>query len=56
VKSAGARVTLLRIGNTAGGLGFTLGKWVDQMVLAAGGRGLQQLHCRSAAEWRELLQ
>jgi len=54
VKSAGARMALLRTGNTAGGLGFTLGKWADQMVLAAGGRGLPQLHCRSA--WRELLQ
>jgi hypothetical protein len=49
-------VALLRIGNTAGGLGFTLGKWVDQLILAAGGRGLQQLHCRPAAKWRELLQ
>jgi hypothetical protein len=56
VKSAGARVALLRIGNTAGGLGFTLAKGVDQMVLLACGRGLQQSHCRSAAKWRERLQ
>jgi hypothetical protein len=42
-------VALLRIGNTAGGLGFTLAKWVDQMVLAAGRLGLQQLHCRPMA-------
>jgi len=49
VKSADERVALLHTGNTAGGLGFTLAKSVDQMVLAAGGRGLQQLHCRSTA-------
>ena len=48
-------VLLLRIGNAAGGLGFTLATWVDQMVLLACGRGLQQLHCRSTAQWRELL-
>ena len=53
--SASARLALLRIGNTAGGLGFTLAKWVDQMVLPACGRGLQHFHCRSTAERRELL-
>ena len=48
-------VLLLRVGNADGGFGFKVGTWVDRMVLLASGRGLQQLHCRSTAQWRELL-
>ena len=48
-------VLLLRVANAGGGFGFRLGKWVDRMILLASGRGLQQLHCRSTAQWRELL-
>ena len=38
-----------------GGWGFKIGKWMDQMTLLLTGRGLRQLHCRPAAEWRQLL-
>jgi len=48
-------VLLLRIGNAAGGIGFTLATWVDRMGLLACGHGLKRLHCRSTAEWRGLL-
>jgi SAM-dependent methyltransferase len=48
-------VLLLRVGDADGGFAFKAGKWVDQMVLLASGRRLQQLHCRSTAQWRELL-
>jgi SAM-dependent methyltransferase len=48
-------VLLLRVGNADGGFAFKAGKWVDRMVLLASGRGLQQLHCRSTTQWRELL-
>jgi SAM-dependent methyltransferase len=48
-------VLLLRVGDADGGFGFKVGTWVDRMVLLASGRGLQQLHCRSTAQWRELL-
>jgi SAM-dependent methyltransferase len=52
---SGGGILLLRIGNAAGGIRFALGKWVDQMVLLVSGRGLKALHCRSVAEWRDLL-
>jgi SAM-dependent methyltransferase len=48
-------VLLLRIGDAAGGFGFTLATWVDRMVLVARGLGWKRLHCRSMVEWRELL-
>jgi SAM-dependent methyltransferase len=52
---SGGGILLLRVGNAAGGIRFALGKWVDQMVLLVSGRGLKALHCRSLAEWRDLL-
>jgi SAM-dependent methyltransferase len=52
---SGGGILLLRVGNAAGGIRFALGKWVDQMVLLVSGRGLKALHCRSLAEWRNLL-
>lgn len=48
-------VLLLRVGDAGGGFGFNIAKWVDWMVLLACGLGLQHLHCRSTAEWRDLL-
>jgi SAM-dependent methyltransferase len=51
----GGGVLLLRVGDAGGGWGFKIGKWVDQMTSVMTGQGLRQLHCRSAAEWRQLL-
>jgi SAM-dependent methyltransferase len=48
-------ILLLRVGNAADGFGFSLGKWVDQMVLLSRGHRLKPLHCRSTGEWRDLL-
>jgi SAM-dependent methyltransferase len=48
-------VLLLRVGDAAGGLGFTVSTWVDRMVLLARGGGMRRLCCRSTAQWRELL-
>ena len=46
---------LLRIGDAAGGYGFTLGKAVDRSVaLLRRGRWLP-LHCRTLASWQDLL-
>jgi SAM-dependent methyltransferase len=46
---------LLRIGDAAGGFGFTLSKAWDRMViLLRNGRWLP-LHCRTLTEWRALL-
>jgi SAM-dependent methyltransferase len=51
----GDGVLLLRVGDAGSGLGFKIGKWMDQMTLLMTGRGFRQLHCRSVAGWRELL-
>lgn len=48
-------ILLLRVGNSAGGLGFLIGKWVDRTMLLAHGRKSARLHYRSTQEWRELL-
>jgi len=52
---SGGGILLLRVGNAAAGVRFALGKWLDQMVLLASGRGFRKLHCRSVAEWRDVL-
>lgn len=47
---------LLRIGDAAGGFGFTLSKLTDRIVaLLRTGRWLT-LHCRTVQEWRALLE
>jgi SAM-dependent methyltransferase len=46
---------LLRIGDAAGGAGFTLGKAVDRTVALARRRHWRSLACRPALEWQELL-
>jgi SAM-dependent methyltransferase len=48
-------ILLLRVGNSAGGLGFRIGKWVDRTMLLARGRKSARLHYRSTKEWHELL-
>ncbi len=47
---------LLRIGDAAGGFGFTLSKVTDRIVaLFRTGRWLT-LHCRTLGDWRALLE
>jgi cyclopropane fatty-acyl-phospholipid synthase-like methyltransferase len=49
-------VLLLRIGDAAGGLRFRYSQWVDKVVMLIRGHSLVTTHCRSVAQWRELLQ
>jgi SAM-dependent methyltransferase len=46
---------LLRIGDADGGLRFRYGQWVDKLVMLFRGHSPVATHCRSAAQWRELL-
>ena len=48
-------VLLLRIGDAAGGFGFTLSKAVDRVVVLARLGSWQRLFCRRLEEWRALL-
>jgi SAM-dependent methyltransferase len=47
---------LLRVGDTAAGLPFRFGNWVDWSVALARGHGALRLHCRSVAQWRSALE
>jgi len=47
---------LLRVGDAGGGLRFRYTRWTDQVVLLSRGRAFAAQHCRSVAQWRELLQ
>ena len=51
----GGGVLLLRVGDAGGGWGFKFGQWIDQLTLLMTGQGFRRLHCRPAAEWRQLL-
>jgi SAM-dependent methyltransferase len=46
---------LMRIGDAAGGLRFRYSQWVDRLVMRCRGHSSVAMHCRSAAQWRELL-
>ena len=46
---------LLRIGDASGGLRFRYSQWVDRLVMRCRGHASVAMHCRSAAQWRELL-
>jgi SAM-dependent methyltransferase len=46
---------LLRIGNAAGGFGFTLSKAVDRTVVLLRRRRWLPLQCRTLPDWQELL-
>jgi 2-polyprenyl-3-methyl-5-hydroxy-6-metoxy-1,4-benzoquinol methylase len=50
-----AGLLILRIGNAAGGLGFTISNWVDHAVMLARGHNLPRLYCRPLDEWIHLL-
>jgi O-methyltransferase involved in polyketide biosynthesis len=47
---------LLRVGDAAAGLRFHYGQWSDSLVMLLRGHPLVSQHCRSAAQWRALLQ
>jgi SAM-dependent methyltransferase len=47
---------LLRVGDAAGGFRFHYGQWSDRLVMMMRGHGWVRTHCRSAAEWRVLLE
>jgi SAM-dependent methyltransferase len=46
---------ITRIGDAAGGLPFQYSNWVDRTVFFLRGHRLDQLYCRTLAEWIELL-
>jgi cyclopropane fatty-acyl-phospholipid synthase-like methyltransferase len=46
---------LLRIGDADGGLRFRYSQWVDRLVMLFRGHARVATHCRSAAQWREIL-
>ncbi|MBV8495334.1 MAG: class I SAM-dependent methyltransferase [Gammaproteobacteria bacterium] len=48
-------VLLARVGAAGAGLRFRVTAWSDRVILFCRGYGVPALHCRSVAEWRELL-
>jgi SAM-dependent methyltransferase len=48
-------VLLLRVADADGGLRFRYGQWIDQLIMKVRGHGWVKMHCRSAAQWRALL-
>lgn len=46
---------LLRIGDAAGGLRFRYSQWVDKVIMLLRGHAWVNTHCRSVAQWLELL-
>jgi SAM-dependent methyltransferase len=46
---------LLRVGDAGGGLRFRYSQWVDRLVMLYRARAIVATHCRSIAQWRELL-
>jgi SAM-dependent methyltransferase len=46
---------ILRVGDAAGGLGFKMSNWVDNVVMFVRGHRLPRLYCRSVAQWTQTL-
>ena len=46
---------LLRVGDAGAGLRFRCGQWIDELMLLLRGYPPVAQHCRSVAQWRELL-
>jgi cyclopropane fatty-acyl-phospholipid synthase-like methyltransferase len=46
---------LLRIGDAASGMRFRYSEWVDKLVMLLRGHAWVKTHCRSVAQWQELL-
>ncbi len=44
-----------RVGDAAGGLRFSLSRWVDQAVTFVRGHGFSPMYCRPAEEWAQAL-
>ncbi len=44
-------VFVARVGDAAGGLRFSLSRWVDQLVTFVRGHGFSSMYCRSVEEW-----
>lgn len=49
-------VLLLRVGDAAAGLPFSISNWVDHVVTTLRGHRLRALHCRTITEWTAVLQ
>ncbi|WP_084651860.1 class I SAM-dependent methyltransferase [Ottowia thiooxydans] len=45
-----------RVGDAAGGLRFSLSRWVDQAVTFVRGHGFSPMYCRSVSEWAHALE
>lgn len=48
-------VLLLRVGDAAGGLRFSISNWVDHVVTTLRGHRLGTLYCRPLADWQATL-
>ena len=48
-------VLVARVGDAAGGLRFSLSRWVDQIGTFVRGHGFSPMYCRSAQEWAAAL-
>lgn len=48
-------VLLLRVGDAAGGLRFSISNWVDHVVTTLRGHRLGTLYCRPLADWQDTL-
>jgi 2-polyprenyl-3-methyl-5-hydroxy-6-metoxy-1,4-benzoquinol methylase len=48
-------VLLLRVGDAAGGLRFSISNWVDHVVTTLRGHRLGTLYCRSLTDWQDTL-
>jgi SAM-dependent methyltransferase len=46
---------LLRVADAGGGLRFRYTQWVDKLVMLFRGHAFVATHCRSVAQWRDLL-
>jgi hypothetical protein len=49
-------VLLLRVADADGGFRFRCGVWNDRIVMRLRGHGRVATHCRSATQWRALLE
>ena len=48
-------VLILRIGDAAGGLGFKISNWVDNIVFFVRGHSQSRLYCRTLTQWMDVL-
>jgi len=48
-------VLVARVGDAAGGLRFSLSRWVDQLVTFVRGHGFSSMYCRPVEDWAQAL-